>query len=171
MDILHVFLYFFSLYCYHDGVIFTSLYSDVCIDIFSTVIGYFTSLIERWCLMGYETLVVCIISYSRWIYLTDVFLLFVPLWFLRQRQNSLLCPWSFLSITCVEFGWSVCFIRHVLGNRPFLHRLLGLIIGLSWCYFICWGYWIRLVVDLSSPPLLPAAGGAVSISRFILISF
>ena len=99
-------------------------------------LGILRLVIEQWCLLVSETLVVHIVSNFRWISWTGIFLLSVWTWSLKPFQNCLLRPWIFLSMTRVVFGWREHFVCRVLGNRPFLHGLFGLILGPPFCYLI-----------------------------------
>ena len=76
----------------------------------SPPLGISHLILEQWYILGYETTVVRNVSDSRWISWTASLLISVWTWSLRPFRNLLLCPWSFLSMTCAPFGWSFCFV-------------------------------------------------------------
>ena len=94
-------------------------------------------ILERWCLLGSENFIVTIVSESHWISWTGILLPSVRSWSLRLLRNLPLWSSILLLMTCVEFGWSIWFVCHILFNRPFLHNLLVLVLGIRCCCLIC----------------------------------
>ena len=124
-----------------------SVYSAVRLHVFSTVIASFTSRTRTMMSSGFWKIVVRMVWNSRWVSWTGILLLSVWTWSLRPPQIITIHPWSLLSMTRVVFGWRVCSVLHVLGNFPFLHDLLGIVLSLGYFYLIhLWCLIFRLLL-------------------------
>ena len=92
---------------------------------------------EQWCLQGYGIIVGCTASVSRWISCTDLWIIFAWPWSLRLLQNCPFLSLSLWSMMCMMGSWSVCLVRHVLGDCLFQYNLLGRLLTPCCLHLIC----------------------------------
>ena len=167
---LRVYLFLTYLFIYWVWIItmigyFSScVYSAVGIDVSITVVEFSGFVLEQWCFQISINFVVRNVSDYFWIYCIGPCLISDWPWYLRTFRNNLLLHWRFYLMTCMMVSWSACLVFLVLGDRLFLHKFLCLVLGIHWFYLIC-------LVAPPSPPLLPAAGGAVYISVVVNFPF
>ena len=170
----------FFMYCLISSVFTTTMMgplqsqvdSDMGTDLFSTVIVYFTYCIRTRMFSGlwkYHSKYCfrLLMNLLNW-YLFSLCLAVVP----KTAPKSSIFLLKFLSMTCVTFGYNVCFVCHIIGNQPFLQKILVLFLFLflrcyylshSWCIGFggllsyCPCHWLPRLVGpfpFSEPPLL-----------------